>query len=101
MNANQVNAVLFGEMAWQNILNKGTAVMISSTISAQDAKDISHKLTDLGLIMLDAPVSGGAAKAAQGEMTVMASGSAEAFEKLKPVLDALQAKSITLAKKLA
>ncbi|EHC32971.1 D-beta-hydroxybutyrate dehydrogenase, partial [Salmonella enterica subsp. enterica serovar Adelaide str. A4-669] len=46
-------------------------------------------LTALNLNMLDAPVSGGAVKAAQGEMTVMASGSEAAFTRLKPVLDAV------------
>ncbi len=50
--------------------------------------------------MLDAPVSGGAAKALKGEMTVMASGSKQAFELLQPVLDATAAKFITLVKKL-
>lgn len=46
-------------------------------------------MTALNLNMLDAPVSGGAVKAAQGEMTVMASGSEAAFTRLKPVLDAV------------
>lgn len=92
VNAAQVNAVLFGENGLAAKLNKGTAVMVSSTISAQDAKAISQKLTDLGLLMLDAPVSGGALKAAAGEMTVMASGSAQAFEKLQPVLAAVAGK---------
>ncbi|MGE1359336.1 NAD(P)-binding domain-containing protein (plasmid) [Klebsiella pneumoniae] len=36
--------------------------------------------------MLDAPVSGGAVKAAAGDMTVMASGSDAAFARLAPVL---------------
>ncbi|WP_032093067.1 L-threonate dehydrogenase [Necropsobacter rosorum] len=92
VNAQQVNAVLFGENGLAPQLNAGTAVMVSSTISAQDAQAISQKLTDLGLIMLDAPVSGGAAKAAAGEMTVMASGSQQAFDKLQPVLDAVAGK---------
>lgn len=92
VNPAQVNAVLFGENGLAAKLNKGTAVMVSSTISAQDSKAISQKLTDLGLLMLDAPVSGGALKAAAGEMTVMASGSVQAFEKLQPVLDAVAGK---------
>lgn len=46
-------------------------------------------MTALNLNMLDAPVSGGAVKAAQGEMTVMASGSEAAFTRLKLVLDAV------------
>lgn len=92
VNAKQVDSVLFGDRALANYLRPGTVVMISSTISAQDAQVFSQKLTEKGLIMLDAPVSGGAAKAANGEMTVMASGSEEAFEKLKPVLDAVAGK---------
>lgn len=92
VNATQANAVLFGENGIAKQLKKGTPVMVSSTMAAADAQGISQKLSELGLIMLDAPVSGGAAKAAKGEMTVMASGPQEAFEKLKPVLDATAAK---------
>lgn len=92
VNAMQANMVLFGENGLAPKLKAGTAVMVSSTMSAQDAKAISQKLTELNLIMLDAPVSGGAAKAAKGEMTVMASGSQEAFSKLAPVLEATAAK---------
>ncbi|EXI62765.1 oxidoreductase [Mannheimia granulomatis] len=100
VNANQVNSVLFGEDGVAQHLKKGSVVMVSSTISAQDSKDISQKLTEFGLVMLDAPVSGGAAKAAQGEMTVMASGSAEAFEKLKPVLDAVAGKVYNIGEEI-
>lgn len=82
VNAKQVDNILFGEEGLAEHLKPNTAVMISSTISAQDAKYFSQKLTEKGVLMLDAPVSGGAAKAAKGEMTVMASGSEQAFEKL-------------------
>ncbi|MDY4594204.1 MAG: L-threonate dehydrogenase [[Pasteurella] aerogenes] len=92
VNAQQVNAVLFGDNGLAKQLKAGTAVMVSSTISAQDAKAISQKLTELDLLMLDAPVSGGAAKAALGEMTVMASGRKQTFDKLQPVLDAVAGK---------
>lgn len=100
VNATQVNAVLFGDNGLAHKLRKGAAVMVSSTISAQDAKDISHKLTECGLVMLDAPVSGGAAKAAAGEMTVMASGSSVAFEKLQPVLDAVAGKVYNIGEEI-
>ncbi|MGR3806739.1 L-threonate dehydrogenase [Pasteurella testudinis] len=100
VNAAQVKAILFGENGLAAKLNAGTAVMVSSTISAQDAKEISQKLTELNLIMLDAPVSGGAAKAAQGEMTVMASGSAQAFEKLQPVLGAVAGKVYNIGEEI-
>ncbi|UPY95276.1 L-threonate dehydrogenase [Pectobacterium sp. 21LCBS03] len=92
VNAAQVNGILFGEPQVAAKLKPGTVVMVSSTISAQDAKNIEQRLAEHQLIMLDAPVSGGAVKAAAGDMTVMASGSDLAFEKLKPVLDAVAGK---------
>ncbi|WP_201283006.1 NAD(P)-binding domain-containing protein, partial [Klebsiella pneumoniae] len=50
-------------------------------------------LAEYQLLMLDAPVSGGAVKAAAGDMTVMASGSDAAFARLAPVLDAVAGKA--------
>jgi len=92
VNAQQVNAILFGEAGLAAKLRPGTAVMVSSTLSAHDAQQIEQRLAEHQLLMLDAPVSGGAAKAASGEMTVMASGSDAAFAYLQPVLDAVAAK---------
>ncbi|MDU4126781.1 L-threonate dehydrogenase [Pantoea sp.] len=92
VNAQQVNAILFGDDGLAAKLRPGTAVMVSSTLSAQDAQQIEQRLAQHQLLMLDAPVSGGAAKAASGEMTVMASGSEEAYTQLQPVLDAVAAK---------
>lgn len=91
INAKQVKAVLFDSGLAAN-LKPGTAVMVSATISAQDAKAIEVDLKAHNLLMLDAPVSGGAVKAEAGEMTIMASGSAQAFAKLAPVLDATASK---------
>lgn len=96
VNAAQVRAVLFGDarkdQGLADRLKAGTAVMVSSTISAADARAIGEQLESRGLLMLDAPVSGGAARAGQGDMTVMASGSSEAFLRLKPVLEAVAGK---------
>ncbi|EEX40295.1 L-threonate dehydrogenase [Vibrio furnissii] len=91
INAKQVKSVLFDSGLAAN-LKPGTAVMVSATISAQDAKAIEAGLKAHNLLMLDAPVSGGAVKAEAGEMTIMASGSAQAFAKLAPVLDATAGK---------
>lgn len=84
--------ILFGENGLAQSLKPGTPVMVSSTISAADAKEIEKGLAEFGLNMLDAPVSGGAVKAAAGEMTVMASGSEQTFSQLAPVLDAVAGK---------
>lgn len=89
VNATQVKHVLFGDNGLAAHLRPNTIVMVSSTISANDAQEINIKLKQHQLIMLDAPVSGGAVKAANGEMTIMASGAKSTFEKIKPVHDAI------------
>ena len=92
VNAAQCRAVLFEPGGLAARLRPGTGVMVSATISADDAREIAGRLEAMGLLVLDAPVSGGAAKAAVGEMTVMAAGSRAAFDRLRPVLDAVAGK---------
>ncbi|MEZ8036276.1 L-threonate dehydrogenase [Vibrio crassostreae] len=91
VNAAQVNTVLF-KTGLAAALRPNTPVMVSATISAEDAKQIEAQLAEHDLVMLDAPVSGGALKAEAGEMTIMASGAITTFEALAPVLDATAAK---------
>lgn len=92
VNATQVRRILFGENGLAAHLKQGTGVMISSTISADEAATFARELAGFGLLMLDAPVSGGAIKADAGEMTVMAAGADAAFAHLRPVLDAVAGK---------
>ena len=57
--------------------------------SGRQSRDIAARLAERDVMMIDGPVSGGAAKAAAGAMTVMASGPDAAFSKAAPVLDAI------------
>ncbi|RTF88284.1 2-hydroxy-3-oxopropionate reductase [Serratia marcescens] len=95
VNAAQVKQILFGEQGLAPQLKPGTAVMVSSTISADDAKQIEQRLLDYGLAMLDAPVSGGEVGAKQGTLTIMVGGEQATFERVQPLL-ALMGKNITL-----
>ncbi|EJF89303.1 L-threonate dehydrogenase [Bartonella tamiae] len=92
VNSDQCRTVLFGENGLACRMKPGAAVMMSSTIATKEAKDIAQNLSKYGLFVLDAPVSGGALKANKGDMTVMASGTNAAFEKLQPLLDAIAGK---------
>ena len=92
VNADQTEAVLFGENGAAASLAPGSVVIASATVSPEYARGLGKHLADMGLLMIDGPVSGGAAKAATGEMTVMAAGSPEAFAKCAGVLDAIAGK---------
>ncbi|WP_282603928.1 L-threonate dehydrogenase [Paracoccus sp. PARArs4] len=92
VNAAQARAVLLGDAGAATRIRKGGVAIVSCTQSSDDAKSLAADLDAMGVLMLDAPVSGGAAKAEAGQMTVMASGSEAAFAAAGPVLDAVAGK---------
>ena len=67
-------------------------MLCSTTVAPEAARGLGARLAERGIAMLDAPVSGGAAAAREGRMTVMASGPDEAFARAQPVLDAIAGK---------
>lgn len=92
VNAAQTRAVLFGEGAAAKAMQRGSVVVSCATMSPDDARGLARDAEAMGLLYLDAPISGGAAKAAQGQLTIMASGSAAAFERARPALAAMAGK---------
>jgi 3-hydroxyisobutyrate dehydrogenase len=92
VNAEQTEKVLFGEQGAASAMKAGAVVVSSATLAPDVAEQLGARLERTGLLMIDAPVSGGAAKAAAGEMTIMASGAPEAFARCEKVLDAIAAR---------
>ena len=92
VNADQTDQALFGAAGAATTLAPGSVVIASSTVAPAFAIDLGKRLAARGILMIDAPVSGGAARAAKGEMTIMGSGAPEAFAKAQAVLDAIAVK---------
>jgi len=67
----------------------GALFLDCSTVDMVSAKAAHSKASDAGLLSVDAPVSGGIGGATAGTLTFMAGGAAEAFEKVKPLLDVM------------
>lgn len=89
LNDEQVLDVLFGNDGAAAALPTGSIVMVCSTVSPDFAQKCAARLAELGLRMLDSPISGGTVRAAQGQLSIMASGPDAIFEELQPVLDAM------------
>lgn len=60
-----------------------------STISPEVTQSIAARLAERGVTMLDAPVSGGEPGAIQGTLTIMAGGDRDAFERVRPLFEAM------------
>lgn len=92
VNAQQAEAVLLGEQGAAAAMRPGSVVIASSTVAPEFAEALAARLAAQGIGMIDAPVSGGAAKAASGQLTVMAAGSPEDFAKAEDVFKAIAQK---------
>ena len=62
----------------------GTVIAIHSTISDTTAAELAAELKPQGIHIVDAPVSGGAAAAARGELATMVGAEREVYERIKP-----------------
>lgn len=92
VNAQQTEAVLFGERGAAAALAPGSVVIACATVAPEFAEALGARLIAMGLRFIDAPISGGAAKAAAGEMSVMAAGAPEAFARCERIFDAIAGK---------
>ncbi len=89
LNNDQVDQSLFGDNGAVNALTPGSLVILCSTVSPAYVRTLAQRLATHNLLLLDSPVSGGTSRAAQGTLSIMASGSPAAFERAAPYLDAL------------
>ena len=99
VNAQQTRSVLFGEDGTgsgtggvADAMRPGSVFVMCSTVDPNVSIGFEAELAARGLLYIDAPISGGAAKAASGEMTMMTAARPEAYAKAGAVLDAMAAK---------
>ena len=89
VNAAQTESVL-AELS--PALKPGSVFVMCSTVDPNVSIAFESRLAEKGILYVDAPISGGAAKAASGEMTMMTAARPEAYAIADPVLDAMAAK---------
>ena len=93
-NDNDVRDVLLGDEGVLASIASGSTIVDHTTASATVAREISELASAKSVGFLDAPVSGGQAGAENGQLTVMAGGTADDFARVSPVIDCY-AKAIT------
>ncbi|MDX8481571.1 NAD-binding protein [Mesorhizobium sp. VK24D] len=99
VNAAQTETVLYGAGGTAAAMATGGTILSCATMSPGAARDFAVRAEALGLNYVDAPVSGGATRAASGELTIMASGAPAAIAHARPVLDCIAAKVYELGEK--
>lgn len=87
-----VEQVLLGENGVADGGKPGLVVVDMSTISAIATRTMAERLSGKGIVLVDAPVSGGTAGAQNATLTIMVGAEPEVFEKIEPVLSVLGSK---------
>jgi 3-hydroxyisobutyrate dehydrogenase-like beta-hydroxyacid dehydrogenase len=70
-------------------LPDGALVLVHSTVLPETARALAAHAAEWGVGLLDAPVSGGAERAARGDLSVMVGGAAGVLDRARPVLDSV------------
>ena len=85
----QMAEVVFGADGLAEGLAAGSVLIDCSTISPASTRELGGRLKDLGVAMLDAPVSGGSEGAVAGTLTIMVGGDPADLERASDVLQAM------------
>ncbi|MCC6626484.1 MAG: NAD(P)-dependent oxidoreductase [Chloroflexi bacterium] len=89
LNYPQVEAALFDADGLAGALAPGATIIVSSTISPAQTRQLGARLGERGFVYIDAPVSGGAVRAGEGTLTMMAGAPQAVFDAHQPVLAAM------------
>jgi 3-hydroxyisobutyrate dehydrogenase len=81
-----VREAIFGVHGLAEGLSPGTVIIDQTTGHPSETRAISRDLAELGVTMIDAPVSGGSRGAVAGTIAIICGGPPEAFERIRPVL---------------
>jgi 3-hydroxyisobutyrate dehydrogenase len=92
VNSQQTDAVLFGEGGLVGRLPAGAVFIACSTMDPGYVRALESRLAQHSIALVDAPVTGGAVGAESGTLTIMGSGTREAFEVARPVLETFGAR---------
>ncbi len=92
VDAEQTADVLFGPKGAAADMPAGSAVMLCPTIAPQDTERFARQLQEAGIDTIDAPMSGGPARARDGTMSLMVACANEVFERHAGLIHALGGK---------
>jgi len=92
VNAAQCEAVLFGEAGALATTAADALVISCVTMDPAQARDIGQRIEADGRAFVDAPTSGGPVRAAEGALTLLASGREDAMKRAEPIFEAIAAK---------
>ncbi|GAA2180587.1 NAD(P)-dependent oxidoreductase [Brooklawnia cerclae] len=88
-NQSQLVTLLWGEAGVSSAMRKGSAVLLTSTVGIEAVQDVATRLTQEGIDLIDAPVSGGPVRAGRGDLLMTVGATDRGWALAEPVMTAL------------
>ncbi len=89
MNGSQAMDVIAADGGLISYLSAGSALILTATIKASEAREIGVAMEGSGIHLIDSPVSGGFPGAQGGTLTMMAAGESSVLDEYKPIMEAV------------
>jgi len=86
MTGQQVKDITLGNDGLLKSMKPGTAIILTSTISPSEAREVAAPIIQSGIELIDSPVSGGQSGAEAGTLTMMAASTQKTFNEYQDVL---------------
>ena len=99
VDAAQAEQVLFGSRGAAGAMRPGQAVLLCPTIAPADTVDFARRLVQQGIDAVDAPMSGGPARARDGTMSLMIACSDGVFQRQRGLIEALSGKVFRISER--
>lgn len=97
-NRAQLDELLYGADGIAEVMKKGSAIILTSTIGITPVEEVAAQLAEQGIGLVDAPVSGGPARAGKGDLLVTVGAYETEYEFAKPVLNAMASTLVWVGK---
>lgn len=89
----QVEDALFGDQGAATALSEGAVVLVMATVGPAAVESLAARLAEQGVDVVDAPVSGGVARATTGDLLMMVGGPEAALATVRPLLEAMSTRA--------
>jgi L-threonate 2-dehydrogenase len=100
VNDAQTEEILFGPDGAIHTLREGSAVVMSSTLAPAYVERAARRLAARGIELIDAPISGGPVRAANGEMSMMLAAAERDYARCARVLAAMSNKIFRVSERV-
>lgn len=98
-NRAQLDDALYGPDGVADVLTPGAVILLTSTVGIDAVREVAGQLAEAGLLLVDAPISGGPVRAGNGDLLVTVGAADAAYAAALPALERMSSTLVRIGDK--